>query len=221
MTFPPTIEALATDYDDTLAHEGIVTLGTEDALHRWRASGRRSILVTGRPLDDLTIFPRCCFDLAVAENGGLLFDPERDEVIDLCPPPSEALIEALLARVPRDALFIRRTVVAATIDHLSAIERAIAGFDVAISKNRGSLMVLPNGVDKASGLRAACDRLGVDLGRTIGFGDAENDLPFLRAAGFAVAVANAEDPVKAVASLVTRGERGAGVREVIARILAG
>ncbi len=69
--------ALATDYDGTLAHHGLVDRPTVDALDRFRAAGRRLVLVTGRDLDELlAVFPAIDrFDRVVAENGALLYDP--------------------------------------------------------------------------------------------------------------------------------------------------
>jgi HAD superfamily hydrolase (TIGR01484 family) len=50
--------ALATDYDGTLAHDGVVDEATIKALKRFRQSGRKLILVTGRELPDLErVFP--------------------------------------------------------------------------------------------------------------------------------------------------------------------
>ncbi|TJV10941.1 MAG: HAD-IIB family hydrolase, partial [Mesorhizobium sp.] len=50
--------ALATDYDGTLAHDGIVVEKTLAALERFKKSGRKLILVTGRELPDLKrVFP--------------------------------------------------------------------------------------------------------------------------------------------------------------------
>ena len=69
--------ALATDYDGTLAHDGVVDAGTVDALRRLKESGRRLVLVTGRELPDLQqVFPELPLcDLAVVENGALLYEP--------------------------------------------------------------------------------------------------------------------------------------------------
>ncbi len=58
-------------------------------------------------------------------------------------------------------------------------------------------MVLPAGVNKASGLAAALARLQLSPLNVVGIGDAENDHAFLRACGCAVAVANALLMVKA------------------------
>lgn len=47
------------------------------------------------------------------------------------------------------------------------------------------------GADKATGLATVADLLGVDLTEVLAVGDAENDVPMLRAAGVGVAVAGA------------------------------
>jgi hydroxymethylpyrimidine pyrophosphatase-like HAD family hydrolase len=86
--------------------------------------------------------------------------------------------------------------------------------------NKDAVMVLPTGVDKASGLRLALAELDISPEQVVGIGDAENDQAFLRLCGCAVAVANALPAVKAEADLVTAGARGAGVAELIDRLIA-
>ena len=64
-------QALATDYDGTLACDSHVSDMTIAALRRLKASGRKLILVTGRELPELeSVFPDfgLC-DVIVAENG--------------------------------------------------------------------------------------------------------------------------------------------------------
>jgi len=52
-------QALAADYDGTLATEGVVDDATLSALERFAATGRKLVLVTGRELDELLrVFPR-------------------------------------------------------------------------------------------------------------------------------------------------------------------
>lgn len=82
--------ALATDYDGTLARDGRVDAPTIEALQQVRRSGRKLILVTGRDLPDLQrVFPELdLFDLVVAENGALLFNPAKKEETLLAEPPS-------------------------------------------------------------------------------------------------------------------------------------
>jgi len=81
-------------------------------------------------------------------------------------------------------------------------------------------MVLPVGIDKGTGLEAALCRLHLNRESVVGIGDAENDLPLLRACGFPVAVGNAAPCLKQMACLVTAGSCGDGVAEAITKILA-
>jgi len=78
--------AIACDYDGTLADDGRVVPETVDVLRRGRTSGRKLILITGRALYDLrTVFSELSlFDLVVAENGALLFDPVLGSEEPLC-----------------------------------------------------------------------------------------------------------------------------------------
>ena len=92
--------ALATDYDGTLATDGVVSAGAVAALERVIASGRKLILVTGRQLDDLKrAFPRLdLFHRVVAENGALLYNPASHDEKPLGEPPPAEFVEGLRAR---------------------------------------------------------------------------------------------------------------------------
>jgi hydroxymethylpyrimidine pyrophosphatase-like HAD family hydrolase len=89
--------ALACDYDGALAHDSVVEPATAAALDRFRAAGRKLIMVTGRELRDLKavcpVLDR--FDYVVAENGALLYCPEQDRSRLLCEPASEELVQVL------------------------------------------------------------------------------------------------------------------------------
>jgi HAD superfamily hydrolase (TIGR01484 family) len=214
---------LATDYDGTIAHNGVVDDDTIAALERLRASARRLILVTGRELDDLIrVMPRLdVFDLVVAENGALLYDPANREEHTLGAPPPARFVERL-RELGVDPLSVGRVIVASWEPNEDKVLRAIRDceLELQITFNKGAVMVLPAGVTKASGLNAALQRLGLSPLNCVGVGDAENDLAFLDLCGFPVAVANALDSVKERVTWVTEGVRGAGVAELIARLLA-
>lgn len=64
------------------------------------------------------------------------------------------------------------------------------------------LEVIPTAVNKGQGLVDTCRALGIHPSETVAFGDAENDIPMLRAAGVGVAMGNAADAVKAAADAV-------------------
>jgi HAD superfamily hydrolase (TIGR01484 family) len=215
--------ALATDYDGTIADDGVVDKPTLAALERLRGGARRLILVTGRDLTNLQrVMPRLdLFDLVVAENGALLYDPANHEVQALGDAPPLAFVERLreLGVAP---LWLGRVIVATWEPNERKVLSAIhdLGLNLQITFNKGAVMVLPVGVTKASGLRGALARLGLSPLNCIGVGDAENDLAFLDVCGLPVAVANAVPSVKERAAFVTTGTRGAGVAELIDQLLA-
>ena len=92
------------------------------------------------------------------------------------------------------------------------------GLELQIIFNKGAVMILPPGVNKASGLAAALRELALSAHNVVGVGDAENDHAFLRACGCSAAVANALPIVKDSADIMLAGARGAGVVELIERI---
>ena len=215
--------ALATDYDGTIAHDGVVDAATISALERLRAGGRRLILVTGRELDDLVrVMPRLdLFDRVVAENGALLYHPETRQERTLAAPPPPKFAERL-REMGVDPLSAGRVIVASWEPNEAKVLAAIhaLGLDLQITFNKGAVMVLPAGVNKESGLRAALDDLEISPRNCVAVGDAENDFAFLDLCGMPVAVANALPSLKAAAVLVTEGVRGDGVAELAGRMLA-
>ena len=70
-------------------------------------------------------------------------------------------------------------------------------------------------VSKGSGMAFLAERLGFTAARTVAFGDGENDLELLDWAGYAVAVENADDELKARADWVIPGPNEEGVARVI------
>jgi len=85
--------------------------------------------------------------------------------------------------------------------------------------NKGAVMILPPGINKASGLAAALLELGLSARNIVAVGDAENDHALLDAAEYSVAVANAIPTLKAAADRVTREPRGDGVLEIMADLI--
>jgi hypothetical protein len=213
--------ALACDYDGTLADEGAVSPATLAALQRLKDSGRKAILVTGRQLDDLMqVFPDyAIFDRIVADNGAVLYSPASRGTKILGEPPPPAFLEALALRgVP----FTVGQVIVATVEpYDAAVLRVIKelGLELQVIYNKGSVMILPSGLNKSTGLVAALSELGVPAHRAVGVGDGENDHSLLHACGLGVAVANAVPSLKQEADWITPQESGKGVEELIDRLL--
>jgi len=75
------------------------------------------------------------------------------------------------------------------------------------------------GVSKGSGLDFLARELGFSRERTVAFGDGENDLELIDWGGFGVAVANADERVKAIADWVCPPVSEEGVAQVIDALL--
>ncbi|HEX7860458.1 MAG TPA: HAD family hydrolase [Verrucomicrobiae bacterium] len=215
-------QLLATDYDGTIAHHGAVDPATIEALQKFKESGRKVILVTGREIPDLeSVFSEYgIFDLIVAENGALLYWPKTKSEKPLATAPPKRFADLLRERAV-NMLSVGRVIVASVDPYEKVLRDTISELqlDLEIIPNKGSLMILPRGVDKGFGLRAALHELNIPPEAVVAVGDAENDHSLLRGAGFGVAVANALPELKAAAHWTTPSGHGTGVRELIDRVL--
>ncbi len=215
--------ALVVDYDGTIARDGVVEPETSAALARVRQQGRHVLLVTGRRLDDLLdLFPQVeIFDRVVVEDGAVIYDPATRQERLLEKPPPDGLVAAMRAKGV-DPLDVGRVIIATWQPHEAATLAAIheLGLEHHIVFNKGAVMVLPPSVNKATGLAAALADLGLSPHNAVVVGDAENDQAVLALAECTVAVANALPALKAQADVVTAGDHGAGVVELINQLLA-
>jgi hypothetical protein len=223
MHFPPNLTVLATDYDHTLADDGRVSPPTIAALDRWRAAGRRALLVTGRHLPDLfCVFPEIeRFDAVVAENGSLLYHVGQNSTRLLGSAPPAPLIDRLRTQGV-EPLHVGQGNMGTLKPHDQTVRAAIKelGLDWHVILNKNDVIIMPPGINKAAGLRAALDMLDTDPAQTVGVGDAENDQHLFEVCAYNVAVANALPDLKARADYVTQAESGAGVVELIDALLA-
>lgn len=215
--------ALATDYDGTLAHDSHVSPETVDACRRLRATGRKLILVTGRELPELqSVFPHFTMcDAIVAENGALLYFPaeNREEVLGE-PPPAAFVSEIAFRNV--NPFSVGKVIFATWRPHETTVLEVIQqlGLEYHIIFNKRAVMVLPSGINKATGLREALARLEISPQQVVGVGDAENDHAFLDTCAVAAAVENALPSLKEHCDLVLSADHGDGVIELIEMLLA-
>lgn len=214
--------ALATDYDGTLAERGSVDEPTLEALGKLKETGRKLVLVTGRQVPDLReVFPAHeLFDEIVGENGAVLYTPSTREERLLAEAPPAAFAKRL-KKEGVEPLSLGQVVVATSEPHHGTVLEVIKalGLELDIAFNKGSVMVVPSGITKASGLAAALEELGLSFHNVVAVGDAENDHALLRACGHGVAVKNALPALKKTADAVTRGAAGAGVAELIGELI--
>jgi hydroxymethylpyrimidine pyrophosphatase-like HAD family hydrolase len=159
------------------------------------------------------------FDRIVAENGALVFDPRSEKEQLLAPAHPVAFVDRLVARGVAP-LSLRRSIVATSEPHESTVLEVIRELDLELQIffNKGAVMVLPAGVNKAVGLTAALHDLELSPHNVVAVGDAENDHALLNACGCAAAVANALPKIKEIANVQLARDHGPGVQELMERI---
>ena len=214
--------ALASDFDGTLAKDGRVDSKVISGLERLKKSGRRLIMVTGRQLDDLKkTFPQIdLFEAIVAENGACLFVTATKEEKTLVPPPEPIFLRELERRGIGN-ISVGKGIVASWKPNETAILEVIRdlGLELEIIFNKGAIMVLPTGCNKGFGLKKALKGMSLSPHNVAGIGDAENDHVFLSLCECNAVVSNAIPPLKAKADIVTSGDHGNGVLELIENLL--
>jgi len=151
------LSVLALDYDGTIATNGHVDADVRQAIAEARTSGITVLLVTGRILSELR---RVAGDLhfvdgVIAENGAVVHFPDSDHTSVLAPRLAEPLVKALeregVAFQPGESLIDADAADAQRL--LSVIRRLELPYVLVF--NRGRVMILPQGVSKATGLQAA------------------------------------------------------------------
>ncbi len=114
-------------------------------------------MVTGRELVELiSVFPRLdLFDLVVAENGALLYNPATEERNPLCEPPLPQFVAALQARGVTTAERRPRPSSRRWEPYEKVALEVIRdlGLELQVIFNKGAVMILPSGVNKATGLK--------------------------------------------------------------------
>ena len=84
-----------------------------------------------------------------------------------------------------------------------------------IVHNSAVVEMVPHGYNKGTGLKHACDLLGIDVSDSVAFGDSVNDLDMFRAAGFAVAMGNGSDEAKNASDHVTSSLHEDGISKAL------
>jgi Cof subfamily protein (haloacid dehalogenase superfamily) len=141
---------------------------------------------------------------------------EETRIVNLQPMVSEDLLADDIE--PSKIMLITR--LDAADGALPPIERSIQSISTVTFSKPNYLEILPVGVNKAKAVAALSRFLRVDLSEVAAVGDGLNDLEMLGEVGFAIAMGNASDRVKAAADLVVRSNNEAGVAQAVNEILA-
>lgn len=210
-------QAAALDFDGTLTQHGRPETSVLEALGRTRRRGVKVVLVTGRIGRELReVFPDVNqhFDALVLENGGVLAVGQDDPL-----PLVEACDDELGEELARRGVAFRagQVLLASQVEHEAVAREVISRLELecVIVRNRGEMMILPAGVTKASGVRAALEYFGLSPHNAVGAGDAENDHVLLDECEVGVAVDNAVDSLKRRADVVLDKANGSGIADFL------
>jgi hydroxymethylpyrimidine pyrophosphatase-like HAD family hydrolase len=204
---------LALDYDGTIARGDRAEPSVVDAIAVARRRGVKVLLVTGRILEELR---RVAGDLrfvdaVVAENGAVVHFPHSGQTTTLAPPVDQAFTARLAELgIPFQA---GRCLVDADASSAPRILEVVRELELPLVLlfNRSRMMVLAQGVSKATGLASVLDMLRASPHNTIAVGDAENDHELLRLAEIGAAVEWGSRSLIAAADVVVAGDGPAAV----------
>ena len=211
---------LALDYDGTIAQDGRLDLSVRSAIIQARSRGLVVVLVTGRILQDLrqVAGDLSFLDAVVAENGAVISFPGSTSRLIGQPPPQNFVDELHRRGI---AISVGQSVVEADANAAPQILAVIRDMELPLLLlfNRSRLMVLPQGVSKGVGLRAALSALRLSVHNAIGIGDAENDHDMLAACAVGIAVSWGSKVLQESADKVLQGDGPGAVAAYLRRTM--
>jgi hydroxymethylpyrimidine pyrophosphatase-like HAD family hydrolase len=215
------ISVIATDFDGTISQGDRLAPEVMQVLHRWRERGQFTVLVSGRPFEFLHALQEYepVFDLIVAENGAVLYNPRDDEMsLPFGEVPGDLIDMLVRLGVP---LWKGVAIAGTTMPYDDAIWVASRelGLSVHVETNRNEVMLLPPGANKGAGLLNILRSKGLSTRNVLAFGDAENDHSLFEAVEVRVAVANAADSLKVMADYITPEAGPVGVASFVEQYL--
>ncbi len=213
------LQVFALDYDGTIASDGVLDPEVREAIAQAHSQGIMVVLVTGRIRADLQrlLNEPWIFDVIVAENGAVLHFPHSGRSILLGQSPPLTFTTELRRRdIP---FFAGECVVEMDAQYAGATLSVIHDLELplVLAFNRSRLMVLPQAISKATGLREALRTVRLSEHNTVAIGDAENDHELLAICELGVAVDWGSDALKGMADEVLEGEGPQAVAGFIRR----
>jgi len=202
------LRVLALDYDGTIAVHGELDRDVRAAIQEARAGGLVVVLVTGRILSELRVKlgDLRLFDAVVGENGAVAAFPQAGRSACFAPRCAGAVVEAL-RRSGVETLAGECVIELEARDAHTALDviRQLQ-LPLTLHFNHGRLMILPQAVSKATGLKETLRIMRLSLHNAIGVGDAENDHELLSACEVGAAVAWGSSALRARADLEIEGD---------------
>ena len=213
------VKAVAVDVDGTLSNEARrIDLNAVQALRKVDDSGVPVMLASGNVLPiayALSSYLGFSGPI-IAENGGIVCYKQQVCTIAESRTPNEAY-EYLKTKMNAERLFTdqwRRTEVGLKRDvDLEQVRRILRDKDVEVQTTGWAVHIMQKGMNKFRGVEKACELLGLSAKEIAAIGDSDNDEMMIRECGWGVAVGNAFEGTKRVATYVAKGADGTGIVE--------
>jgi len=163
---------------------------------------------------------RCIASVALDEAVLVKMDGDHDTSKF---PPELVFVSQLLGAahsLPRIVLIQGSETTAHVVERLGEQWKERVRFVESFSSRRKSILTLTAaGADKGAALSVACADIGISSLEVVAFGDAEADLEMFRVAGASVAMGQASQHLKSVATAVTLSNDQDGVAVAVEKLL--
>ena len=218
---PTCQDAIVVDYDRTLTDDNLIAYGPAlGTLRMLQAMNRMKVIIaTGRSISFM-LREEAVFgfaDAIVAEDGAVIWVPKA-AIIERIGDGSQTRDALRSSGIP----FEEGDVVVSVdrgreVDVKRAIRRE--GLQVELQYNQNSLMILPEGIDKAAGVKVALRLMGIPSARLVCIGDGENDLSLFKIAKLRVATEGSVQVLKDQSDVICHGPNAVGVTRFLEGLL--
>jgi len=218
----------AVDIDGTITENGggRIHLDALEALRQLTNMGHDVIFVTGRSSIEgylLSVFGGTT-KIAVGENGGCITTDSNEHILlgnmDECKKAFE-IIKNNIDNVQEKYVFPRMTevVLERTFD-LELARKLLKekNISVELSDSQYAFHINSSGIDKGTGFTKIMEKLSISANDVIAIGDSATDIPLFKVAKTSIALGNASDHVKSVATMVMSAHAGDGVLEALDKL---
>ncbi len=206
---------LFTDYDRTITDKDLELCGKViDKIMKLRTTGNlKFIVASGRTLEFLQNKLSNFVDGLVAENGAIIYYNGKKQVFGK---NESEQIKAALIKV-KDLVYFGEIIGYALRDTEPLIRDTLEsqGINFSIEKNKNSIMIMPQFINKGFGISKIAEELNLGNVQKIAMGDDENDVSMLRAVDLPVALGNSDARLKVIAKLITKNEYCDGALEFL------
>lgn len=228
------IDVIAVDIDGTITdHKRRLCISAIKAIRQAEEKNIPVIIVTGNVVTYAyaTAVLIGCSGGIVCENGGVIFKEGQNnnqikiltdkEYVNKANKYLANKLGENLEKIASNDNCYRESEIVYYKDNVSkeTIEENLKDFNdfdkIEVYDSGFALHLTDKRVNKGLSLKYLCDKNNINMKNMMAIGDSENDIDFLKVAGFKVAVANADNQLKEKCDYICQKSYGNGVKEAI------